>query len=139
MSVVFAGRGLFSVINELCWIDTFIHVYEVPVANVTRLIAVTLPVVGSTVAVAVAPVPSPVITTFGRLPTDAEYPLSDEFTVTVQLPLLRLFEAFAVAWPIETTFVPAGTLGPSTDIPTRIFTASGRLFVNKIVLPAAGV
>ena len=129
------GRALFSVINELCWIDTFIHVYEVPVANVTRLIAVTLPVVGSTVAVAVAPVPSPVITTFGRLP--AEYPLSDEFTVTVQLPLLRL--AFAVAWPIETTFVPAGTLGPSTDIPTRIFTASGRLFVNKIVLPAAGM
>ena len=129
------GRALFSVINELCWIDTFIHVYEVPVADVTRLIAVTLPVVGSTVAVAVAPVPSPVITTFGRLP--AEYPLSDEFTVTVQLPLLRL--AFAVAWPIETTFVPAGTLGPSTDIPTRIFTASGRLFVNKIVLPAAGM
>ena len=129
------GRELFSVINELCWIDTFIHVYEVPVADVTRLIAVTLPVVGSTVAVAVAPVPSPVITTFGRLP--AEYPLSDEFTVTVQLPLLRL--AFAVAWPIETTFVPAGTLGPSTDIPTRIFTASGRLFVNKIVLPAAGM
>ena len=129
------GRELFSVINELCWIDTFIHVYEVPVADVTRLIAVTLPVAGSTVAVAVAPVPSPVITTFGRLP--AEYPLSDEFTVTVQLPLLRL--AFAVAWPIETTFVPAGTLGPSTDIPTRIFTASGRLFVNKIVLPAAGM